>query len=90
MRHVGAFVKEIRREDFWIIPFTFIALLLGGYAATTQKPALWWLSGIIIVGMFIFSGALIAVKYNRMRSFLHIAVGGALLILATRLGMALM
>ena len=90
MRHATTFVREIKREDFWIIPFTAIALVLGVYAATSQKQVLWWFSGVLIIGMFVFSSVIIAVKYSRLRSFLHIAIAGALLILAIRIVMALM
>lgn len=90
MRNSISLAKEFRREDFWILPFTGMALVLGAYAATTQKPALWWFSGILIVGMFILSSILIAYKYNRFRGMLHLAIGGLLLIVAVKLGLSLM
>ncbi len=88
MRHAATFVKEIRREDFWIIPFTVMALILAGYAAMSSKPVIWWFSGVMIVGMFIFTAVIIAIKYNRLRSFLHIAIGTILLMVAARIGLS--
>jgi hypothetical protein len=89
MKNHISLMKEFRKEDFWILPFTGMALILGAYSATTQKPALWWVSGMLIVGMFILTGILVASKYNRFRGILHLAIGSVLLITVVKLALSL-
>lgn len=65
-----------------MIPFTAMAIILAGYAATAHKASLWLVSGLLIAGMLIFSGVLIARKYSKKRSMLHVIMGVGLVIAA--------
>lgn len=80
--NIPSLAKDIKREDLWIVPFTAMAIILAGYSATANKASVWLFSGLLILGMLVFSSVLIAHKYSKARSRIHITWGLILVVVA--------